>query len=163
MIKCTKGQVRQLKTALRWKIPPEQRQRIQMVLLRESGMTQPLIAAAMGVSLSTVNRAHMAYDHGGLDALKPKPSGGRKRENMTSEEEKALLARFAKAAGAGEMLNIHDLKAAYERDIGHATSNSTVYNLLARHGWRKLMPRPFHPKRDIAAQDAFKKAVLQML
>src|ERR1700694_4721498 len=36
-----------------------------MVLLRESGMTQPLIAAAMGVSLSTVNRAHMAYDHGG--------------------------------------------------------------------------------------------------
>ena len=65
MIKCTKGQVRRLKTALRWKIPPEQRQRIQMVLLRESGMTQPLIAAAMGVSLSTVNRAHMAYDHGG--------------------------------------------------------------------------------------------------
>jgi hypothetical protein len=39
--------------------------------------------------------------------------------------------------------------------IGHATSNSTVYNLLARHGWRKLMPRPFHPKRDIAAQNAF--------
>src|ERR1700686_5830786 len=71
MVKCTKGQVRRLKTALRWKIPPEQRQRIQMVLLRESGMTQPLIAAAMGVSLSTVNRAHMAYDHGGLKALKP--------------------------------------------------------------------------------------------
>ena len=83
MVKCTKGRVRRLKTALRWKIPPEQRQRIQMVLLRESRMTQPLIAAAMGVSLSTVNRAHMAYDHGGIKALKPKPSGGRKRENMT--------------------------------------------------------------------------------
>ena len=40
-----------------------------MVLLRESGMTQPAIAEAMGVSLSTVNRAHMAYDHGGLKAL----------------------------------------------------------------------------------------------
>src|SRR6516225_10979773 len=39
-----------------------QRQRIQMVLLRESGMTQPAIAEAMGVSLSTVNRAHMAFD-----------------------------------------------------------------------------------------------------
>jgi hypothetical protein len=34
---------------------------------------------------------------------------------MTLAEEKALLARFAKAAGAGEMLNIHDLKAAYEK------------------------------------------------
>jgi len=38
MVKCTKGQVRRSKTALRWKMPPEQRQRIQMVLLRESGM-----------------------------------------------------------------------------------------------------------------------------
>ena len=53
--------------------PAAQRQRIQMVLLRESGMTQPAIAAAMGVSLSTVNRAHMAFDHGG--SLKPKPRG----------------------------------------------------------------------------------------
>ena len=58
-----------------------------MVLLRESGMTQPAIAEAMGVSLSTVNRAHMAYDGGGLQALKSKPSGGRKRENMTLAEE----------------------------------------------------------------------------
>jgi len=50
-------------------MPAEQRQRIQIVLLRESGMTQPAIATAMGVSLSTVNRAHMAYDHGGIKAL----------------------------------------------------------------------------------------------
>ena len=76
---------------------------------------------------------------------------------MSLAEEKALLARFAKAAGAGEMLNIHDLKAAYEQAIGHATSDSAVYNLLHRYGWRKLMPRPFHPKRDLAAQDTFKK------
>ena len=62
MIKCTKKQIRELRTALRWKIPEAQRQRIQMVLLRESGMTQPAIAEAMGVSLSTVNRAHMAFD-----------------------------------------------------------------------------------------------------
>src|SRR5580698_6498885 len=157
MVKCTKKQIRRLKTALHWKGHPEQRQRIQMVLLRESGMTQPAIAEAMGVSLSTVNRAHMAYDHGGLKALRRKPSGGRKRENMTLAEEKVLLTGFAKAAGAGELLNIHDLKVAYEKAIGHETSKSTVYNLLARHGWRKLMPRPFHPKRDIAAQNAFKK------
>jgi transposase len=163
MIKCTKSQVRELRTALRWKIPVAQRQRIQMILLRESGMTQPAIAAAMGVSLSTVNRAHMDFDHGGVKALKPKPSGGRLRENMTLAEEKALLARFAKAAGAGEMLNIHDLKVAYEQAIGHSTSNSTIYNLLARHGWRKLMPRPFHPRRDLAAQNDFKKTAFHAL
>jgi transposase len=125
-----------------------------MMLLRESGMTQSLIAAAMGVSLSTVNRAHMAYDHGGLKALKPRPSGGRKRENMTLGEEKALLARLAKAAGAGEMLNIHDLKAAHEKAIGREISKSTVYNLLARHGWLRLncpsLYSPFVLSRPLA-------------
>jgi transposase len=164
MVKCSKAELRRLKTALRWKnIPPAQRERIQMVLLRESGLTQPQIAQALGMSLSTVNRAHMAYDKGGVKALKPKPNGGRKHENMSLAEEKALLARFAKAAGAGEMLNIHDLKAAYEKAIAHQTSDSTIYNLLHRHGWRKLMPRPFHPKRDLATQNAFKKTAFPML
>ena len=165
MVKCTKSEVRRLKTALlRWKdMAPIQRERIRMVLMRESGMTQPEIVEVTGVSLSTVNRAHMAYDEGGIKALKPKPIGGRQRENMTHEQEKELLTDFAKAAGAGELLNIHDLRAAYEQAIGHETSNSTVYNLLHRHGWRKLMPRPFHPKRDLAAQNAFKKKGFQML
>ena len=149
MVKCIKAEVRRLKTVLRWQLPPVQRERIQMVLLRESGMMQVEIAQCMGVSLSTVNRAHMAYDHDGIKALRPKPNGGRKHENMTLAQEKVLLAHFAKRAGAGEMLNIHDLKVAYEEAIGHATSESTVYNLLHRHGWRKLMPRPHHPRRDL--------------
>jgi transposase len=69
---------------VRWKLPAAQHLRIQMVLLGESGMAQPAIAAAMGVSLSTVNRAHMAYDHGGIEALKPKPNGGRIHQNMSA-------------------------------------------------------------------------------
>ena len=54
MVKCTEGEVRWLKQCCDGKYRSKQRQRIQMVLLRESGMTQPSIAAAMGVSLSTV-------------------------------------------------------------------------------------------------------------
>jgi hypothetical protein len=49
MVKRSKSQIRELKTALRWKIPAAQRQRIQMVLLRESGMTQPAIVGAHGL------------------------------------------------------------------------------------------------------------------
>jgi hypothetical protein len=96
MVKSSKAEVRQLKTALRWKIPAAQRQRIQMVLLRESGLTQPAIAAAMGVSLSTVNRAHMAYNHGGIKGLKPKPNGGRKHENAIGRR-KGLARAFCKS------------------------------------------------------------------
>lgn len=157
MVKCNRDQVERLKKALKREKDPVVRRRIQMVLLREDGMTQPKIAELTGLSLSTVNRAHMAYDNGGINALRPKPTGGRRRENMTLEEEKAFLARFAQAAGAGELLNICELKAAYEKEIGHPTSNSTIYNLLARHEWRKLMPRPFHPKRNLKAQRAYKE------
>src|ERR1700745_515660 len=161
MVKCNADQARRLQRALKRAKNPKRRQRIQMVLLRESGMTQPEIANATGVSLSTVNRAHMAYDHGGRAALAPKPSGGRIRENMTLAEEKALPDRLAQAPGAGEMLKIHDLKAAYEEAIGHPTSDSTVYNVLNRHDWRKLMPRPFHPGQDLAAQNNYKKNASQ--
>src|SRR5262249_20712698 len=66
MVKCSKAEVRRLSTALRWKIPAAQRQRIQMVLLRESGIAQPAIAAAIGVSLSTVNRAPAGTDESGM-------------------------------------------------------------------------------------------------
>ena len=55
------------------------------------------------------------------------------------------------------MLNVRALKIAYEEEIGHPTSESTIYNLLARHQWRKLMPRPFHPDRDLEAQEDSKK------
>jgi len=163
MVKCNQDQVKRLQKALQREKDPTVRQRIQMVLLREDGKTQPKIAELTGVSLSTVNRAHMAYDNGGVNALRPKPTGGRRRENMTLEEEKAFLTKFAKAAGAGELLNIGELKSAYEQEIGHATSNSTVYDLLARHEWRKLMPRPFHPDRNIEAQEAYKKRGFAMM
>jgi hypothetical protein len=52
MVKCTKREVRRLKTALRWKGDPKRRQRIQMVLLRESWMSQPAIAEAILLSRS---------------------------------------------------------------------------------------------------------------
>ncbi len=60
MVKCSKAEVRRLQTALRWKLPSTQRERIQMVLLREGGMTQPAIAAAMGVSLSDSQKVENA-------------------------------------------------------------------------------------------------------
>jgi hypothetical protein len=36
---------------------------------------------------------------------------------------------------------------------------SSIYRLLERHGWRKLVPRPRHPKANPEAQAVFKKTV----
>jgi tripartite-type tricarboxylate transporter receptor subunit TctC len=42
----------------------------------------PFAAGGGSDILARLNRAHMAYDGGGIKALKPKPIGGRQRENM---------------------------------------------------------------------------------
>ena len=52
MVKCNKDQVERLKKALKREEDPVIRQRIQMVLLREDGKTQPQIAELTGVSLT---------------------------------------------------------------------------------------------------------------
>jgi hypothetical protein len=113
MVKCSKP------TALRWKkIPAAQRQRIQMVLFRESGMTQPAIAAVMGVSLSTANRAHMAYDDGGAKALKAQAEWRTQAREHDVGRRIGLLARFCQSGRRWRVLNIHDLKAAYRKRSG---------------------------------------------
>ena len=75
-----------------------------------------------------MNRAHLAYDRGRAQGLGTKAGRRRDAGKHDARGEAALLAGFAKAAGAGEILNIHDLKAAYEKAIGHRTSDSTVYS-----------------------------------
>src|SRR5260370_7425432 len=108
MVKCNKDQVTRLQRALKREKDPTMRQRIQMVLLRENGMTQPEIAEAMGVSLSTVNRAHMAYDHGGRKALEPKPSGGRIPGKPTPAQPNIVLPRLSPPPPPPTILNIHN-------------------------------------------------------
>src|SRR5260370_39801212 len=106
MVKCNKDQVTRLQRALKCEKNPTMRQRIQMGLLRENGMTQPEIAEAMGASLSTVNRAHMAYDHGGRKALEPKPSGTPSPENKNSAHRKVVPTSLTTTPRARERLSI---------------------------------------------------------
>jgi hypothetical protein len=68
-----------------------------------------------------------------------------RRASAMAEGEEVIGARFAKAAGAGELLNIHDLRLTREQAIGD--------QWLAQ---AKLM-QPFHPRRDLAAQNAFEQ------
>ena len=49
------------------------------------------------------------------------------------------------------------VKAAYEQVLGRKVPKSTIYRMLARHGWRKVAPRPRHPKSEASAQAELKK------
>ena len=49
------------------------------------------------------------------------------------------------------------IKAAYEAKLGREVAESTIYRMLARHGFRKIVPYQRHPKANKEVQDAFKK------
>jgi Winged helix-turn helix len=72
-------------------------------------------------------------------------------------ERNTHLEPFLFGAQRGQILVVTDIKAAYEAKVGRKVPKSTVYRMLERHGWRKIAPRPHHPKTDPLAQEAFKK------
>ena len=76
---------------------------------------------------------------------------------VTPEEEAAFLRPFLAQAEAGGMLNAVEVKIAFEALVGRPVAKSTIYRMLERQDWRKIAPRPRHPKADPAAQAAFKK------
>jgi transposase len=135
-----------------------QMQRIQCVLLRAcQGMHCEQVAAVVGWSSGWVRQVWSAFLRGGPQALLDKPRGGRLRANLSREQENALIKQFEENARAGNILVVSEIHEAYEKTVGHPVPKSTIYRLLSRHGWRKVAPRPCHPKNDPTACAAFKK------
>ena len=83
--------------------------------------------------------------------------GGRQRQNMTVEQERAALAPYLERARKGGILVVPQLKGELEAKLGRTMALSSVYNLLHRHGWRKLAPDKRHPQSDPQAQEDWKK------
>ena len=133
-------------------------QRIQCVWLRAAlGLGAAQIAMALGWQVGSVRQVHSDYLRHGESVLQGKPSGGRHRQNLTREQEKELLTPFLEQAAAGGVLVVAPVQAAYEAAVGRAVHHSVVYRALPRHGWRKIAPRPKHPKASEEVREAFKK------
>ena len=66
---------------------------------------------------------------------------------MTPEKEAALLKPFQEKARKGQIVEVSEIKASYERAVGHTIGGSQIYYVLDRNGWRKIMPRSRHPKK----------------
>lgn len=134
-------------------------QRVQAVWLRVLlNLPYGQIAQAVGLAENTVRCLCSRFRTRGPEALRAGPGrGGRRNAHLSVAEEEAFLRPFFEQAARGGILHVGEIKAAYEKRIGRSVPKSTVYRLLARHGWRKLAPRRRHPKADRQAQDAFKK------
>jgi transposase len=133
-------------------------QRVQCLWLRASlGLSSHDVAVAIGWNTSSVRHLQAQYLKEGEGALRASKRGGRYRANMTSDEENSFLSSFLAKSARGEILMVSEIKGAYEKAVGHAVPKSTIYRMLARHGWRKIAPRPHHPKASLVLQEEFKK------
>jgi transposase len=133
-------------------------QRIQCILIRATlGSTAAEIARLLGWSTATVHVLHSRWAKEGDAVFDLRGRGGRRHQYLSIEEEQALLAPFVQRAESGGMLTVSEIQQAYEAQTGRQVAPSTVYRLLDRHGWRKVVPRPRHPKANAATQVAFKK------
>jgi transposase len=133
-------------------------QRIQCVLIRATlGSSASEIAQLLGWSTATVHVMHSRWAKEGEAIFDVRARGGRHHQYLTPEQERKLLAPFVERAQAGGMLTVSEVQQAYRECAGKEVARSTIYRLLERHGWRKIVPRPRHPKADLAAQSAFKK------
>jgi transposase len=117
------------------------------------------IARHCGVSKATVHAVISRYNRQGIAAVETAGKGGRRSGYLSLEEERAFLRPFFGRAQRGELATMEEIWRAFEARVGHEVDDSTIYRLLARHGWRKLMPRPRHPRADPQAQEQFKKTL----
>jgi len=153
-------QVRELKEAREKNKGKNVAKRIKALLLHAEGETRSKIAEKTGFAKTYISELVSKYWNNGLSAIVENNYHGNHR-NLSIADEEALLDPFKKAAASGQVIEVSEIKRAYEEAIGRSLENNhgQIYNVLHRHGWRKVMPRSEHPKKaSEEAMEASKKS-----
>lgn len=137
--------------------------KLQVIQLKMENYRNPEISAITKYSASRISALVSVYVREGLSYFRQENRKGGNRRNVSYKEEAALLAKFQEAAQKGILVTVQEIRAAYDQLIGHESAQGTIYKVLKRHGWRKLMPRSKHPKKASAeAIEASKKLTLNL-
>lgn len=105
------------------------------------------ISQLVGYSHQTIANQVKKYLEKGLEGIVQDRRGGRQRFYLSVEEEKEFLNEQLSASLEGEFLTVDKMFTAYQEKVGRKTTREGFYALLKRHGWRKVSPRPEHPKK----------------
>ncbi len=112
---------------------------LQAVLLPlEPGLTIEETASALGRSIRWVTQVRNNYLQEQKAVMPIRPGkGGRRRQNLTIEDEIDFLTPFFEQAEKQGFLTVCEIHLALQEHLGREIPLSSVYNLLNRHGWRE--------------------------
>lgn len=116
-----------------------------------------VIAPLVNLSVHSVYKIVERYNLNGPASINIKAKGGRRRALLSSEEEQSVIGSFEDLARKGKLKTANDMRSIVEKKVGKPVSDDYLWDLLHRHGWKKKMPRPHHPKRSLQDQEEFKK------
>jgi len=124
---------------------------LEVLLMHASGKKRSEISTKTGYKPQYITELVGEYRRVGLAEYAKKQYKGNHR-NMSIEDEIAFLEPFKKAAESGQIVEVSEIEAAYAEKVGHSIGSGQIYNVLHRHGWRKVMPRGKHPNKASEAE-----------
>ena len=134
--------------------------RIQCILMRTAReMPSQDIAPLVGLQPASVRRIWKRYlDEGDAALIGEKRGKARGHAHLTIAQEKKLLQPLIRRAEQGQLLTVRLAHVAVCKAVGEDVDFSTTYRMLARHGWRKIVPLSEHPKGDKEARETFRES-----
>ena len=142
----SESQLLEIETARKKNRNKNVERRLYVLVMRAEGKSLEEISEKTGYHISTASKLIARYMRDGISAIAENHYKGNRR-NMSFEEEAAILAPFIERAERGEIVDIKEIAAAYQKAVPHKVSDTQIYYVLHRHGWRKIMPRSRHPKK----------------
>ena len=152
------AQIEELEKLAREEKDKQKYRRIQCVLLRaKPGKPVSEIAKVIGFHPRHVQRIQADYFKNGARSFETPKHEKSPAQYLSYAEEAALLKTLEHKAEQGHCISRQDIQVVFEEKVGHAVDETTVGRLLKRHGWRKVVPRPQHPRSNPDEQRLFKK------
>jgi transposase len=137
--------------------------RLLAIALVLDGCTRTEAAERSGMERQTLRDWVHRYNDEGIEGLKSRSAPG--RSSALSEEQMAELKGLVIKGPDPATDNVVrwrcvDLREQVARRFSVEVHEGTIGKWLRQLGLTRLQPRPFHPKKDAEAQEAFKKTSL---
>ena len=157
MIKISEAEIKRIKEAARKNKNKRVDKKLQVLILRYEGKSNKEISTKTGYNERYVTTLMGQYQKQGLtEFIRIKQTSHNR--NLSEKQEREVLERFEAEADSGHELTAGEIREGLEEIIGRETTEDYVYRVLRRHGWRKVKPRPKHPKAaSQEEQDSSKK------